>query len=198
MITPDILIQLLKHSESFYTRQHIWHKFLSFMNQKDVCLEFGVNFGKSINYMADVRPKNTFIGFDSFDGLPEDWTRTAKKGRFKTDFSKLKFNKNVKIEKGMFDTNLPVFLKTNSKHLHRIHLLHIDCDLYSSTSTVLSLLEDTIIKNKPYILFDEFYNYNEYLDHEFRAFLEFVNKVNCQFHIVGRNIKHQQVLIKIT
>lgn len=198
MTTNDLLNFLIKNAESFYTRPHIWHKFLSYMHDKNICLEFGVNSGKSINYMADVCPSNTFIGFDSFDGLPEDWTHTAKKGRFKTDFSKLTFKKNVKIEKGLFENTLPAFLESNKKHLHRIKFIHIDCDLYSSTSIVLTLLSDVIIKNKPYILFDEMYNYPLYADHEFKAFVEFIESNKITFQILGTNKNHQQTLIKIT
>jgi hypothetical protein len=147
--------------------------------------------------MAAVCPSNTFIGFDSFEGLPEDWTPTCKKGRFKTDFSKLSFERNVKIERGLFADSIPKFLDENKKHLSRMKFIHIDCDLYSSTSTVLSLMADTIIQNKSYLLFDEIHNYPLYREHEFKAFLEFVSKFNVKFQVIGTNKSHQQSLIKI-
>jgi hypothetical protein len=41
-------------------------------------LEFGVFSGNSINIIADKFPLRTIYGFDSFEGLPEEWERDDK------------------------------------------------------------------------------------------------------------------------
>ena len=46
--------------------------------------EFGVYQGASINFIAE-RADSVVHGFDSFEGLPEDWWPGRKKGRFKVD-----------------------------------------------------------------------------------------------------------------
>ena len=46
--------------------------------------EFGVYTGSAINYIAS-KIDTTIHGFDSFEGLPEDWRTGAAKGTFKVD-----------------------------------------------------------------------------------------------------------------
>jgi hypothetical protein len=178
----------------FKTRQHIWQHYISMINPGDIALEFGVWYGTSINYMAMARPDNEFHGFDSFDGLPEDWIRGHPKGHFKVDKEKLKFAPNIKTHEGWFDQTLPVFLEECDKR-DKIKFIHIDCDLGSSTECVLNLLKKEILGNRAILLFDEFYNYLGYEDHEFLAFLKFIQETCAQFEIIGRNVTHQQVMI---
>lgn len=159
-------------------------------------LEFGVWNGRSINYMADVRPKASFCGFDSFEGLPEAWIRGHPAGHFKTDISNIKWKDNVRLFVGLFSASIPEY-KESAEFSKKIEGIHIDCDLGSSTETVLEGLSDRILTDKPLILFDEFYNYQGYEDHEFKAFLKWVNQNEVKFSILARNTNHQQVLIKI-
>lgn len=186
------LVQDAPHK--FKTRQHIWQHYISLMQPCDVALEFGVWHGTSINYMAMARPENEFHGFDSFDGLPEPWIRGHPKGHFKVEREKLKFAPNVIIHDGWFSDTLPMFLKGCSDR-SRMKFLHIDCDLGSSTECVLSCMEQEIVGNKAVLLFDEFYNYLGYEDHEFLAFLRFIQRTGARFEVIGRNTEHQQVMI---
>lgn len=203
MPMPDTVIQLsadgLKRRvwsapNKFKTRPQIWHAYLSGITD-GVALEFGVWNGRSINYMADVRPDATFFGFDSFEGLPEAWIANHPAGHFKTDETKLKVRPNVRLWKGWFKDSLPLYKKT--KPAGRIQGVHIDCDLGSSTRTVLDELTVEIIEDKPLLLFDEFYNYEGYEAHEFQAFLDWSNRYGVKFEVVARNVRHQQVLIAI-
>lgn len=189
-----IILEELKTSKEYKTREQIWHNILKDFDPQ-VCAEFGVHTGRSINFLATMAPDSVFYGFDSFQGLPETWMPGREKGHFATDLNKLKFRPNVKIYNGWFNETIPIFLKeTDTTNLK---FIHIDCDIYSSTKTVLTLLKDIIVRNKCVLLFDEFYNYTHYLEHEIKAFCEFVQENNINYQILGRNIKHQQVFIRI-
>lgn len=78
----------------------------------------------------------------------------------------------------MFADTIPAFLKPG---LRTISLLHIDCDLYSSTKTVLDLVMPYVRCQPPSswhglcIVFDEWHGYEGCEQHEQRAWWEFVN-----------------------
>lgn len=194
----ELLRQVRESRLQFKTRQQLWHHYLSLIQPGDICAEFGVWKGSSINYMARVRPDNTFHGFDSFQGLPEAWIANHPKGHFKVkDKEALKWMPNVVIHDGQFRQTLPRFRSHHEEDFSRLKFLHIDCDLGSSASTVLYEHITPITQNKAWLLFDEFYNYPGYEEHEFQAFLDFVNDQNLRFHIEARNVRHQQVLLRI-
>ncbi len=181
---------------AFKTRQQMWHECIERIGAGDTALEFGVWQGTSINYMANARPDSAFHGFDSFDGLPEDWIRNNPKGTFRVaDRAKLKFAPNVTVHDGMFDDTIPRFVRTTQ--LDRLAFIHVDCDLGRSCDTVLSNLAEAINATKPLILFDEFYNYLGFEDHEFLSFLNFINSTGTEFKVVGRNINHWQAMVQI-
>jgi len=156
-------------------------------------MEFGVWNGRSVNYMADVRPDTAFFAFDSFEGLPEAWIKGHPAGHFKTNLEAIKFRTNVRPWKGWFSDTIPVFLKSKPKG--RLQGVHIDCDLGSSTRDILFGLKEVLLQDKSVLLFDEFYNYEGYEQHEFKAFLDWSNEFNVSFEIIARNIRHQQTII---
>ena len=101
-------------------------------------LEFGVYSGNTINHIASMTPQKVF-GFDSFEGLPEDWRADFPKGRFAAALPAVR--DNVELVVGWFDATLPGFL---ARETNPISLLHVDCDLYSSTKTIFDLCRDRI------------------------------------------------------
>lgn len=64
----------LKEGIIFNTREEIW-EYCSTINQvrNGPILEFGVHKGVSINYFAKLNPNLEIFGFDSFEGLSENW-----------------------------------------------------------------------------------------------------------------------------
>ena len=61
------------------------------MPDQGLILEFGVWSGKTINMIADnVGQSRQVHGFDSFEGLPEDWFGQFTKGRFRLKAKPLK------------------------------------------------------------------------------------------------------------
>ncbi|MDR3508477.1 MAG: TylF/MycF/NovP-related O-methyltransferase [Caulobacteraceae bacterium] len=187
-----------------YAREHMVgtprfadrHELLDFAIGKapaeGLVLEFGVFSGSTVNQIADRLPDKTIFGFDSFEGLPEDWTPGAPTGHFKRkDLPAV--GENVELVVGYFDAVLPRFLST---HADPVAFIHIDCDLYFSTQTVLSQLRDRIISGTV-IVFDEYFNYPEWRFHEFRAFQEFVSQGRIKYEYIGLAPNFEQVAVRI-
>ena len=145
-------------------------------------LEFGVFEGRTISKLREKLPLDYKIfGFDSFEGLPEDWKGTVcNKGFFSTN-GKIPDVKDVTFYKGWFDNTLPEYLKI----AENISLLHVDCDLYSSTKTIFNSLH-AYIKTGTIIVFDEwiYNNSPRFNDHEQKAFYEYVNEFNVKFKLI--------------
>jgi hypothetical protein len=154
-------------------------------------LEFGVYKGDTINYIAG-KTKSIIYGFDSFEGNPDDWRSEYRKGAFVLDEIP-RFLENVIIEKGLFHDSIPRFLKNND---NPVAFIHIDCDLYSSTKVIFDLMRERFVKDS-ILVFDEFFNYPGWKQHEFRAFREFVENDKRNFEYIGYVYKHSQVAIKI-
>jgi hypothetical protein len=155
--------------------------------------ECGVATGRTINHIARLCPVITIHGFDSFDGLPEDWTSRMPKGFFKRN-SLPKVRKNVELHVGWFENTLPDF-KTKYGNTP-LQLLHIDSDLYSSAITILETLKDNIVPGTV-IMFDEYLNYPGWELDEFKAWQEHVTKYNIKYEYIGRVSKHQKVAIRV-
>jgi hypothetical protein len=48
------------------------------------------------------------------------------------------------------------------------------------------------------IVFDEYFNYPGWENHEFKAFQEFVEQTNLKYEYLAYNRRHEQVAVKIT
>jgi len=122
-------------------------------------LEFGVFSGETINHAAKLRPDLKFIGFDSFEGLPEDMDTGEKlvpANAFDRGGEPPEVEDNIELIKGWFDESISKWLKENdwqSRH-KKIGYLNLDADIYSSTATVLTELNHMIVPGTM-IRFDE-------------------------------------------
>jgi hypothetical protein len=164
-----------------------------------VYLELGVCTGKTINFIAALNPHHTIYGFDSFEGLPEDWVRsdkTFKKGTFafKKGVYLPPVLHNVRLYKGFKDV-LPKF-KADALVNRPIAFMHIDSDIYSSAKTVFDSLGDNIVPGTV-ILFDELYNYPGSEQHEWKALKEFLEAKKLGVEFIAYNENHEQVAVKI-
>jgi hypothetical protein len=164
--------------------------------------EFGVHEGFTINRIAQFIEQETIYGFDSFEGLPETWSMsestTLDKGHFAVS-TLPKVAPNVTLVQGWFDESIPNW---QLSHQGTIKFIHIDCDLYSSTKTVLDNLNAQIVPGTV-VVFDEFYywarptEYTTWVEHEYRALKEWVTENNRKFEILFRN-NYFQCAIRIT
>lgn len=155
--------------------------------------EFGVATGRTINHISRLLPNRIIHGFDSFQGLPEDWTSRMPRGFFRRDrLPQVRYN--VDLHVGWFtDTLIP--FKTEFGDLP-LQLLHVDCDLYSSTVTILDTLQNNIVPGTV-IIFDEYINYPGWDQDEFRAWQEHVTRHAIQYEYIGRVSRHQKVAVKV-
>jgi hypothetical protein len=153
-------------------------------------LEFGVYVGKTINYFS--KYVNTIYGFDSFEGLKEDWAGTfLPKGYFNLNKKLPKLNKNVIPIVGWVQDTLPLFLE---KYKPKINFVHMDMDTYETTKFVLTKIKPYLLKNS-IIAFDELYNYPGWEFGEYKALKETFNENEYKF--IAFNGDHEQAAIQI-
>jgi hypothetical protein len=159
---------------------------------KGLYCEFGVYRGETINFIAS-RVMQEVHGFDSFEGLPEDWKQGHEKGKFAMA-SLPEVRPNVRLHKGWFEETIPVF---REQHPEQIAFLHVDADLCSSTRTIFKQLGNGIVAGTV-IAFDEFFNYPGWSDGEYKAFMEFCQERGAEVRYLGFTRQGEQVATKIT
>jgi hypothetical protein len=167
---------------------------LSAAPARGLTLECGVYFGRSLRLIA-ARTDASVHGFDSFEGLPEAWSANEPAGAYSTA-GRLPSGlpANVALHRGWFEDTLPRFFASTPGD---IRLLHIDCDLYSSTRTVLQCADDRLVPGSV-LLFDDFLGYPGYEGHELRAFEEFVRERRVGWEVVAGCLLGREVAIRIT
>lgn len=143
-------------------------------------LEFGTYRGESIRTFAP--HVEAIFGFDTFSGLPADWTISRPRGSI--DAGGLpEVPPNVFLESGTFEETVPTWL---AKHPDPVRFVFIDCDLYESTIFVLKSL-DNRLRDGSVILFDELLPIPE--DDtigEFRAWSEYLGQTTWHFDFDAR------------
>lgn len=164
-------------------------------NLNGLLLEFGVAAGVSTRIIARNAGARTVHGFDSFEGLPGDWSGTHEQtGRY-TQHGKLpRVPANVQLHKGWFDQTLPAFLASNPGPCS---FINIDCDVYDSTKYVLNQLADRIVPGTV-IMFDEYYNYPNWREHEFKAWQEFVAERKLTYRYTGFSTMRYHAAVQVT
>jgi len=163
-------------------RFRLWDRTLERLPAADVLLlEFGVWKGDSIRQFLRMipSPNSLFYGFDSFVGLPEAWRGTAA-GYWSTSGEMPDIpDARVRFVKGWFRDTLPSMQEElRGEAQGRTVLVHIDCDLYSSTLFVLFELAR---------LFDPFaVIFDEYSGHEARALYNFTQASGAKVEFLCR------------
>lgn len=158
-------------------------------------LEFGVWNGHTINIVGKKLKDWNIYGFDSFEGLPEKWRDGYDAGFFSTGGKLPSVPKNVNLVPGWFDTSIPEWKhKTSYNH---IDILHVDCDLYSSTKTIFDNLFD-MIDTDTTIIFDELINYDTFEQHEIKALYEFLQQTSYDIEVLyAGGYNSEKVAIKL-
>jgi len=153
-------------------------------------LELGVFKGQSIHTIARGTDRPVH-GFDSFEGLPEDWAgNKSPKGEFSLKGQLPSVPASVTLHKGWFEDTLPGFLDA---HSDEIALAHVDCDLYSSSKFVLDQMAERL-RVGTILVFDDYFNYPGWREHEFKAFAELVARTGIEYKYLGY-ARHQVATI---
>lgn len=189
--TLDYINGHMKKAVYFQDHKELVNYAVSQAKEQGSYLEFGVARGKSIRWIAE-KAKHQVHGFDSFEGIPEAWNGNVA-GTFHRHGKLPKVPENVQLHIGMFDKTLPAFLESNKND---IAFMHVDCDLYSSTKTILAQTGERL-KPGTIILFDDYYNYPNWQDHEFRGFKEFVEENNIKYEYIAYSVTGQQAAVNI-
>lgn len=154
--------------------------------------EFGVAGGYSFRWWLShcTHPGSAFFGFDTFEGLPEDW-HFFKKGEMAYDVPQLE-DTRARFLKGIFQDTLPPFLEEYPRRTDAVRVIHMDADLYSSTLFALTAMAP-FLRNGDVVMFDEFNVPN----HEFAAWNEFVKCYYVRYEVLGSVNNYYQTAIKI-
>ena len=118
-------------------------------------VEFGVAHGGSFYWWLQnhLNKNSRFHGFDTFNGLPEDYG-PFKKGEMSNGNEVPKTNDaRAAFYQGLFQQTLPGFLKNFNNE--KLTVIHMDADLYTATLYTLTTFSP-YLKKGDIILFDEF------------------------------------------
>lgn len=176
------------YAEPFETREGLYKYIMTKISLDGLILEFGVHNGNSINAIAALT-EGTVHGFDSFEGLPDDGQiPTFTDGGVKWYAGKIdskgrmpEVKGNVKLHKGWFDQVLAGFYEA---HNGSVALMHLDCDIYSSTKFVLECSRQRIQEGS-IIIFDEYMNFEGWRRHEHRALTEFAAETGLRYEFIA-------------
>jgi hypothetical protein len=155
-------------------------------------MEFGVASGESFKWFLkqNKNEQSKFYGFDTFDGLPEDYG-PYKKGAFSTQNKPPEINDNRgTFFTGLFQQTLPPFLKHLDNSARNVIML--DADLYSATLYALSSLAP-FLKKGDIIFFDEF----AVPTHEFKAYLDFTQSYYVNLELIAATNNYYFTAFKV-
>lgn len=162
------------------------------LEQSKTYLEFGVWTGESINFLSDFLQKNCIYGFDSFEGLREDWKGYhLTSGTFNLNKRVPKLKKNIIPMVGWIQDTLPKFLLEKKP---KINFMHIDTDTYETAKFILENTKKYLCKNS-IIVFDELYNFPGWDVGEYKALKETFS--DNEYKFLGFALKGEQAVIQI-
>jgi len=156
-------------------------------------LEFGVFQGDSIRQWVNLNKHedSRFFGFDSFEGLPEDWRAGQGKRHFDVQGAvPLIDDPRVEFVKGWFENTVPPFARAFSTR-NRL-LLHVDCDLYGSAMLALVYFSPFMSKGS-LLIFDEFYD----RENEFKAFMDWQRIFRKSFRIIAEMGNYGRICVEL-
>jgi hypothetical protein len=188
----DYVQSAMPKALQFDRRESLWDHAWTKLTGTGLIAEFGVWNGYSINRFAK-KTKQMVYGFDSFTGLQEDWSGAKfAKGKFDLGGKLPKVQSNVELVKGWFEDTLPGFLANREDNFA---FMHIDCDTYEATKTVLDLAGPRI-KTGSILIFDEYFGYRGWKCGEFKAWQEFVSRNQIDYEYLA--FSTSQVSVRVT
>ena len=174
------------------TRVALYEIVAADIGDQPVCyLEFGVAAGDATRIWSTLltHPDTVLHGFDTFEGLPEQWTEDEPRGKYTQGGTPPVIDDpRVEFFTGLFDQTLPAYQVPDRPH----YVLNMDADLYSSTIDVLRHLGD-LLRPGTYIYFDEFASPG----HEERALREVVDETGVELDLVAATPGRWHMLFRV-
>ena len=183
------LLTLPKIPKLFFHRWALFDSMIKKSKKDRPFYEFGVWRGVSFQYLI-----NTFkegYGFDTFEGLPEDW-HDEKKGTYSAEGIIPKIDGGTFIA-GKFEDTLPNFY---SKPRPMASIINFDADLYSSTLCALNYSKSVIDKDT-ILIFDEFIINKNWEQDEYKALNEFCSNHHLTYEVLAISYFTKQVAVKL-
>lgn len=186
-----IATKVINDKKEYFTEIH------THANLPGDVVEFGVYNGESLRIIIELFSGDNIFGFDSFEGLPEEWA-TSEDYTVPKNFFNLSGNfpslDQATLVKGWFSESIPEY----KENLNQLKFIHIDSDLYSSAKTIFEELNEHIEKGTV-IAFDEFIQFPEapskwfsnWRDGEYKACIEWMEKYNRKLKPICRTIQEQ-------
>jgi tetratricopeptide (TPR) repeat protein len=151
--------------------------------------EYGVWRGEAFKYLNGTFKKG--YGFDTFDGLPEDW-HSEQAGSYPSHGNIPQIEGGEFIV-GKFEDTLPTFF---SEPRPMASVINFDADLYSSTICALNYSKP-VIDQKTILIFDEFLINENWEQDEFKALNEFCFQNSCTYKVLAVSFFTKQVAVKL-
>ena len=145
--------------------------------------------GDSFKYLMKSFQKG--YGFDTFEGLPEDWGPVPK-GTY-SSFGRVPNIKGGEFIVGEFENSLPHFF-AEKKPL--AGLINFDADLYASTLCAL-VHSKAVIDANTVLIFDEFIINSDWENDEFRALNEFCKANEFDYEVIAISLYTKQVMVRL-
>ncbi len=180
--SADFMYANLDHAVLFTNHLDMLAKMVT-RAEKGAILEFGVFTATSTNTLADAIAPRRVYGFDSFEGLREDWAgHDMLAGAFDLGKRLPAVRENVQLVAGWVQDTLPSFLTGLGDE--QIAFVHFDLDTYESTRFTLETITPKLAKRVMFV-FDEYHSYPGWKNGEKKAFEEWVARTGATYKIVG-------------
>ena len=155
-----------------------------------LCLEFGVASGASTCMLHRLIQRDIH-GFDSFQGMPEDWGTALKRG----DFAGIvpRTEPGIHLITGWIEHTLPPFLE---QHSGPIAFANIDVDIYSTTKFILEKIEPRLVKGS-ILMVDDLTDFSACFNHQCKAWFEFISETQKLWEVVCRYSRNGMLFRKV-
>jgi Methyltransferase domain len=159
---------------------------------RKLVLEFGVYKGGMINHQAKQFPDLNFVGFDSFEGLQEQWSGMAPEKTFDVGGKLPRVRRNVELVKGWFAESGSRW-KAENPAADIPLLVHVDCDTYAATRDVLEFCSD-FVEHGLILHFDDYFGFLDWRNGGFKALREMSEKRGWRLTYLSYGTKEAAVL----
>ena len=181
--SAEFILANMQNAVIFRDRISFWKHVLRILDAQGHIFEVGVFQGASINMIADTilarGDKRLVHGFDSFEGLEEDWSGEALPAGYFNQGGRLpQVRSNVRLHKGWVQDTLVPFIEGEAEK--RIALLHIDTDTYTPARFTLEAALPYLSRGT-IIVFDELIGYPNWQEHEYKALTEMLPSESYEF-----------------